>query len=93
MGAEDAGIPPQPVVDREVKIKLLTGAEPWSLNGPGTSNGLLVVSGAPGSGKSQLALDLLAQLSGQGEGRGKHAMGRNLVGRRATTACLAHSRG
>jgi hypothetical protein len=59
-------IPAQPIVDREVKLKLLTEAEPWSLNGPGTSNGLLVVSGAPGSGKSQLALDLLAQLSGQG---------------------------
>ena len=56
----------QSVVDREVKLKLLADGEPWSLNGPGTSNGLLVVSGAPGSGKSQLALDLLAQLSGQG---------------------------
>lgn len=59
-------VPAQPVVDREVKLKLLADAEPWSLNGPGTSNGLLVISGAPGSGKSQLALDLLAQLSSQG---------------------------
>lgn len=59
-------VPAQPVVDREVKLKLLADAEPWSINGPGTSNGLLVVSGAPGSGKSQLALDLLAQLAAQG---------------------------
>lgn len=54
------------VVDREVKINLLTGAEPWSMNGPNTKNGLLIISGQPGSGKSQLALDLLAQLARQG---------------------------
>jgi len=36
------------------------------MNGPGTSNGLLVISGQPGSGKSQLALDLLAQLTNHG---------------------------
>jgi DNA sulfur modification protein DndE len=36
------------------------------MNGPGTSNGLLVISGQPGCGKSQLALDLLAQLSNSG---------------------------
>ena len=57
---------PLAVVDKEVKLKLLLEQEPWSLNGPGTSNGLLVISGRMGSGKSQLALDLLAQLSNQG---------------------------
>src|SRR5207244_8240018 len=55
-----------PVVEEEVKLKVLTDAPEWSINGPGTSNGLLVVSGQPGTGKSQLALDLLAQLAGHG---------------------------
>jgi DNA sulfur modification protein DndE len=56
-------VPPMPVVEEEVKLKVLTDAPEWSMNGPGTSNGLLVISGQPGSGKSQLALDLLAQLA------------------------------
>ncbi len=59
-------VSPMPVVESEVKLKLLEDAPDWSMNGPGTKNGLLVISGEPGSGKSQLALDLLSQLARQG---------------------------
>jgi hypothetical protein len=55
-----------PVIETEVKLKVLADAPEWSVNGPGTNNGLLVISGQPGSGKSQLALDLLGQLAGFG---------------------------
>ncbi len=57
---------PMPVVEKEIRLKVFEDAPEWSMNGPGTSNGLLVISGQPGSGKSQLALDLLAQLANQG---------------------------
>lgn len=59
-------VPTLPVVEKEVKLKILLDAPEWSLNGSGTNNGLLVISGQPGSGKSQLALDLLAQLTNSG---------------------------
>lgn len=57
---------PMPIVESEVKLKLFADGPDWSMNGSGTKNGLLVISGEPGSGKSQLALDLLAQLAGHG---------------------------
>jgi hypothetical protein len=63
-GAADAVLP-IPVVEAEVKLHVLADAPEWSVNGPGTNNGLLVISGGSGSGKSQLALDLLAQLARQ----------------------------
>lgn len=66
LNGADSIPPAQAIVEREVKLKLLSEADEWSLNGAGTKNGLLVISGEPGSGKSQLALDLLAQLSRQG---------------------------
>lgn len=65
-GSAKPSVPSMPVVEAEVKLKVLADAPEWSMNGPGTSNGLLVISGQPGSGKSQLALDLLAQLASQG---------------------------
>jgi hypothetical protein len=52
-----------PVVETEVRLKVLLDAPEWSVNGPGTNNGLMVISGQPGSGKSQLALDMLVQLT------------------------------
>jgi DNA sulfur modification protein DndE len=65
-GGVKPAVPSMPVVETEVKLKVLSDALEWSINGPGTSNGLLVISGLPGSGKSQLALDLLAQLTNHG---------------------------
>jgi len=53
------------IVDQAVTLQLLTDAPPWVMNATG-GNGLLVISGQPGSGKSQFALDLLAQISHQG---------------------------
>lgn len=48
-----------------ISIQLLTDQQPWGLNASG-GNGLMVISGRPGTGKSQLGLDLLAQASAYG---------------------------
>jgi len=58
-------LPPHPVVEHAVHVHLVEGEEPWLLNAAG-GNSLLIVSGAPGRGKSQLALDLLVQIARQG---------------------------
>ncbi len=52
-------------ITHTVKIAALIDQEPWGLNSSG-GNGLMVISGRPGSGKSQLALDMLMQASKQG---------------------------
>jgi len=65
-GVAKPAVLPMPVVEKEVKLKVVADAPEWSVNGPDTNNGLLVISGQPGSGKSQLALDLLAQLTNFG---------------------------
>ena len=62
----EPAVPVMPVVETELRPNLLVDGPEWSMNGPGTKNGLLVISGEPGSGKSQSALDLLAQLAGCG---------------------------
>jgi DNA sulfur modification protein DndE len=65
-GGFKPSVPAMPIVETEVKLRLTVDGPEWSMNGPGTKNGLLVISGEPGSGKSQLALDLLSQLAAHG---------------------------
>ncbi len=54
-----------PIVDSAVKLKVIEGEDEWTINEAG-HNSLVVISGKPGTGKSQLALDLLAQVARQG---------------------------
>jgi DNA sulfur modification protein DndE len=54
-----------PVVQGAVKLKVLQDEPEWTINEAG-HNSLVVISGKPGTGKSQLALDLLAQVARQG---------------------------
>lgn len=54
-----------PIVESAVKLKVLEGEGEWTINEAG-HNSLVVISGKPGTGKSQLALDLLAQVARQG---------------------------
>ncbi len=65
LATSGTGKAPMSVVSEAIKLKLMADVEEWVLNSPG-GNGLLVISGKPGSGKSQLALDLLSQISRQG---------------------------
>lgn len=77
IGGDDVGLPPgirtsattRGTVEAAVEVKLMAEGAPWRMNDTtisGQNNSLLIISGQPGSGKSQLALDLLAQLSRQG---------------------------
>lgn len=63
-GSRPSGTP-LPIVETPVKLKLLVDSDEWTIN-EGGQNGLMIISGRPGLGKSQLALDLLAQISRQG---------------------------
>jgi len=63
--AEEVGDFNIPITDGPVKLQILHTAESWLMNASG-GNGLMVVSGKPGRGKTQLVLDLLVQLSRQG---------------------------
>lgn len=54
-----------PIVESAVKLKVLEDEDEWTINEAG-HNSLVVISGKPGTGKSQLALDLLAQVARQG---------------------------
>ncbi|MGX9728848.1 MAG: DndE family protein [Candidatus Electronema sp. VV] len=56
---------PQNVVRKPVSLSIIKESAPWVLNSAG-ANGLAVISGRPGSGKSQLILDMLAQAAQQG---------------------------
>lgn len=60
-----AGTEALPIVESAVKLKVIEGEEEWTINEAG-HNSLVVISGKPGTGKSQLALDLLAQVARQG---------------------------
>jgi DNA sulfur modification protein DndE len=53
------------LVSKPVAIQALRDRPSWAINAAG-GNGLIVISGRPGSGKSQLALDMLAQAAAQG---------------------------
>lgn len=64
-GAMGDAATPMPIVTKPVKLKLLRTEDQWTINAAG-GNGLMVISGKPGSGKSQLALDLLMQVARQG---------------------------
>lgn len=62
---DGTAVRPMAVVDHPVHVKLLADVDAWTINAAG-GNCLTVISGKPGSGKSQLALDLLTQISRQG---------------------------
>lgn len=64
-GGSGSTAQPMAIVDHPVRVKLLADVDAWTINAAG-GNCLTVISGKPGSGKSQLALDLLAQMSRQG---------------------------
>lgn len=61
----DRRVLPQKIVSDPVSLSILEGIDPWIINSSG-GNGIAVISGQPGTGKTQLALDLLSQVARQG---------------------------
>ncbi len=61
----DSKIQDQDIISKPVSLSILTEGEPWIINAAG-GNGLTVISGSSGRGKTQLALDMLAQIARQG---------------------------
>lgn len=64
VGVGRGGTPRRPISEL-VRVNIVDGILAWEMNAAG-GNGLMVISGRPGSGKSQLALDMLAQAARQG---------------------------
>ncbi|NBP02146.1 MAG: DUF1832 domain-containing protein [Proteobacteria bacterium] len=64
-GVVNEGSSKKEVIEDGVYLALTEDQKPWLINKAG-GNSLMVISGQPGRGKSQLALELLTQMARQG---------------------------